>query len=136
MYRNLRLSYRWTCMKHEIAWYVERFWTYRMVKEEYQTMTSGTPLRLPYGNGSKFPWISSPIFQERLRDLIPYGLLSTTWPRVPIFLPFRRVLRLINWPMCMYARLLLTIVYQFLSYLTMMRNSFLSFCSSFMRIRV
>ena len=36
MYRDLRLSYWWPCMKREIAWFVERCLTCRKVKAEHQ----------------------------------------------------------------------------------------------------
>ncbi|KAL7601481.1 hypothetical protein Lser_V15G23980 [Lactuca serriola] len=36
MHRDLRLRYWWLCMKWEIAWYVERFLTCRMVKAKHQ----------------------------------------------------------------------------------------------------
>ena len=36
MYPDLSLSYWSSCMKREIAWYVERFLTCRMVKAEHQ----------------------------------------------------------------------------------------------------
>ena len=36
MYRDMRLSYWWSCMKKKIAWYVDRCLTCRMVKVEHQ----------------------------------------------------------------------------------------------------
>ena len=36
MYRDLRLDYWWPCMKRDIAWFVERCLTCRMVKAEHQ----------------------------------------------------------------------------------------------------
>ena len=36
MYRDLRSSYWWPCMKKEIAWYVEKCLTCRMVKAKHQ----------------------------------------------------------------------------------------------------
>lgn len=36
IYRDLRLSYQWPCMKSEIAWFVERCLTFQKVKAEHQ----------------------------------------------------------------------------------------------------
>ena len=48
MYRDMRLSYWWSSMNREIAWYVERFLTCRMVNTEHQrTHGKLKPLEVP-----------------------------------------------------------------------------------------
>ncbi|CAH1418427.1 unnamed protein product [Lactuca virosa] len=48
MYRDLSLSYWWPCMKREIAWYVERCLTCRIVKAEHQRSHGKLqPLEIP-----------------------------------------------------------------------------------------
>ena len=48
MYRDLRLSYWWPCMKMEVVWFIEQCLTCRKVKVEHQrTHDKVQPLPIP-----------------------------------------------------------------------------------------
>lgn len=57
MYRDLRLSYRWPCMKKEIAWYFERCLNCRKVKAEHHRPHGKIRFYLfPCGNEKRSLW--------------------------------------------------------------------------------
>ena len=49
IYRDIHPDYWWSCMKWDVAWYVERCLTCRKVKVEHQRPHDKThPLDIPY----------------------------------------------------------------------------------------